>query len=103
MTNKYPILRPNEIISALSKKGFVYKSQKGSHAKYSNGHHTIIIPMHDTIARETLKSILIQANIEIRNFFKIIIVKISCMEQFFLKLNIILLSCGNRWNVMIYF
>jgi predicted RNA binding protein YcfA (HicA-like mRNA interferase family) len=36
MGSKYPILRPNEIISALSKKGFVFKSQKGSHAKYTD-------------------------------------------------------------------
>ena len=72
MANKYPILRPNEVISALSKKGFVYKSQKGSHAKYSNGHNVAIIPMHDTIARGTLKSILIQANIELEDFLKLL-------------------------------
>ena len=72
MSNKYPILKPNEIISALSKKGFVYRSQKGSHAKYSNGHNVAIIPMHDTIARGTLKSILIQANIELEDFLKLL-------------------------------
>jgi predicted RNA binding protein YcfA (HicA-like mRNA interferase family) len=38
MAGKYPILKPNEIISAISKKGFKYKSQRGSHAKYSDGH-----------------------------------------------------------------
>jgi predicted RNA binding protein YcfA (HicA-like mRNA interferase family) len=37
MGEKYPILKPNEIISVLTKKGFVLKSQKGSHAKYTNG------------------------------------------------------------------
>jgi len=68
MANKYPILKPNEIISALSKKGFVYKSQKGSHAKYSNGHRITIIPIHDTVARGTLRSILIQAGIELEDF-----------------------------------
>jgi len=52
---KYPILRPNEIISALSKKGFYFKSQKGSHSKYTDGRYTVIIPMHDTVARGTLK------------------------------------------------
>ena len=72
MVNKYPILRPNEIISALSKKGFVYKSQKGSHAKYSNGHRITIIPIHDTVARGTLKSILIQAGIELEDFLKLL-------------------------------
>jgi len=69
---KYPILKPNEIISALSKKGFYFKSQKGSHAKYTNGNFTVIIPMHDTVARGTLKSILIQANIEIEEFLKLL-------------------------------
>ncbi|MDR2901303.1 MAG: type II toxin-antitoxin system HicA family toxin [Treponema sp.] len=72
MGHKYPILKPNEIISALSKKGFVYKSQKGSHAKYSDGHNTAIIPMHDTIARGTLKGILLQANIELDDFLKLL-------------------------------
>jgi predicted RNA binding protein YcfA (HicA-like mRNA interferase family) len=70
MAGKYPILKPNDIISALSKKGFVYKSQKGSHAKYSNGHRIAIIPIHDTVARGTLKSILLQAGIELEDFLK---------------------------------
>jgi predicted RNA binding protein YcfA (HicA-like mRNA interferase family) len=72
MSSKYPILKPNDIISALSKKGFVYKSQKGSHAKYSNGYRTAIIPIHDTIARGTLKSILLQAGIELEDFLKLL-------------------------------
>ena len=69
---KYPILRPSEIISALSKKGFYFKSQKGSHAKYTNGSLTAIIPMHDTVARGTLKSILIQANVELEEFLNML-------------------------------
>jgi predicted RNA binding protein YcfA (HicA-like mRNA interferase family) len=72
MGNKYPILKPHEIVSALSKKGFVYKDQKRSHAKYSNAHHTTIIPMHDSVARGTLKSILIQADIELEEFMKLL-------------------------------
>jgi len=69
---KYPILRPDEIISALSQKSFYFKSQKGSHAKYTNGSHTVIIPIHDTVARGTLKSILTQANIELEEFLKLL-------------------------------
>jgi predicted RNA binding protein YcfA (HicA-like mRNA interferase family) len=72
MGEKYPILRPSEIISALAKKDFVFKSQKGSHAKYTNGHRTIVIPMHDTVARGTLRSILIQAGIEPDDFLKLL-------------------------------
>jgi len=71
MGDKYPILRPSEIISALSKKEFIFKSQKGSHAKYSNGVRTVIIPMHSTIAKGTLKSILIQAGIELNEFLSL--------------------------------
>ena len=55
MGNKYPVLKPNEIISALSKKGFKFKSQRGIHAKYSNRNKKYIIPMHDTVAKGTLK------------------------------------------------
>ena len=69
---KYPILKPAEIIAALYKIGFYFKSQKGSHAKYSDGKHNVIIPMHDTIARGTLKSILMQANIELEEFIKLL-------------------------------
>jgi predicted RNA binding protein YcfA (HicA-like mRNA interferase family) len=72
MSKKYPILRPNEIITALSKKGFTCKSQKGSHSKYSNGHRTVIIPIHDTVARGTLKSILFQAGIELEDFLNLL-------------------------------
>jgi predicted RNA binding protein YcfA (HicA-like mRNA interferase family) len=72
MGEKYPILRPNEIIVALSKKGFVFKSQKGSHAKYTNGKHTVVIPIHNTVARGTLRSILIQAGIELEEFMKLL-------------------------------
>jgi len=72
MAGKYPILKPNDIISALSKRGFVYKSQKGSHAKYSDGHRTAIIPIHDTVAKGTLKSILLQAGIELEDFIKLL-------------------------------
>ena len=69
---KYPILKPNEIIAALSREGFYFKSQKGSHAKYTNGNRVVIIPIHDTVARGTLKSILIQANIELEDFLKLL-------------------------------
>ena len=72
MGSKYPILKPNEIISALSKKGFVLKSQKGSHAKYTNGHKTTIIPIHNTVARGTLRSILMQSGIELEEFIDLL-------------------------------
>ena len=50
----------------------LFEILKGSHAKYTNGTRTAIIPMHDTVARGTLKSILIQANIEIEEFLELL-------------------------------
>jgi len=72
MGSKYPVLKLNEVISALSRKGFVYKSQRGSHAKYTNGKRIYIIPMDDEVAKGTLKSILTQAGIELEEFLKLL-------------------------------
>jgi predicted RNA binding protein YcfA (HicA-like mRNA interferase family) len=72
MGNKYPILEPGVIIAALGKANFIFKSQKGSHAKYTNGVRTAIIPMHDEVARGTLKSILVQSGIELDDFLNLL-------------------------------
>jgi predicted RNA binding protein YcfA (HicA-like mRNA interferase family) len=55
-----------------SMKGFVFKSQRGSHAKYTNGHRTTVIPIHDAVARGILRSILIQTGIELDEFLKLL-------------------------------
>ncbi|MCL2698832.1 MAG: type II toxin-antitoxin system HicA family toxin [Defluviitaleaceae bacterium] len=73
MGSKYPVLKPSEIISALEKLGFVYKSQKGSHAKYVKiltdmPSKTAIIPMHKEVAKGTLQSILEQAGLSLDEF-----------------------------------
>jgi len=70
MSNKYPILPPNEIIKILRQFDFEKVSQKGSHAKYRNNftNRVCIIPMHNEVARGTLKSILEQAGIELEEF-----------------------------------
>ena len=73
MPSKYPVLKPSEIIKALERFGFIYKSQKGSHAKYVNvsAHlpkRTVIIPMHKQVAKGTLQSILEQAQLTLEEF-----------------------------------
>ena len=73
MPSKYPVLKPEEVIKRLEKIGFSYVSQKGSHRKMSDGTHKCIIPMHDELAKGTLKSILTQANVSLEDFMKIII------------------------------
>lgn len=71
MPSKYPVLKPDEINRKLRKRGFEFVSQKGSHAKYSNGVHSYIIPMHDEVQKGTLKSILQQAHIELDEFMSL--------------------------------
>jgi predicted RNA binding protein YcfA (HicA-like mRNA interferase family) len=72
MSGKYPLLTPRAIITALQKTGFVFRNQRGSHAKYCKDGRSVIIPMHNEIARGTLKSILRQANIELTDFLKLL-------------------------------
>ena len=73
MGSKYPVLKPREIIKTLETFGFSYKSQKGSHVKYAKFEKgklvkTVIIPMHDEVAKGTFKSILGQAGLTIDEF-----------------------------------
>ncbi len=68
MGSKYPVLPPSKIIKVLENFGFKYVSQKGSHIKYSDGKHIVIIPNHSEVAKGTLKSILSMAQIDLDQF-----------------------------------
>ena len=69
---KYPVLKPQELIKAISKIGFEFKSQSGSHAKYKKGNTLIIIPMHKDINPFTLKDMMKQANIGYNELIKLL-------------------------------
>lgn len=60
----------HEIVSILERLGFVFISQKGSHAKYKNlKGNIIIIPMaKKEIPEGTFRSILKQADITLAEF-----------------------------------
>ncbi len=68
MPSKYPVLKPTEVIRRLERFSFYKVSQRGSHVKYSDGVHVCIIPMHEEVAKGTLKSILEQANLSLYEF-----------------------------------
>jgi len=73
MGSRYPVLKSSEIIRGLKKFGFMFKSQRGSHAKYVKNAKglptkTVIIPMHDEVAKGTLQSILAQAGLSLDEF-----------------------------------
>ena len=70
MPSVLPVLRPTEIIRVLERFGFRFVSQRGSHQKYTDGKHVVIIPMHDTVAKGTLRSILTMADISAEEFLE---------------------------------
>ena len=70
MGSKYPVHAPDKIIKTLGKFGFEFVGQKGSHMKYSDGVHIVIIPNHYEVAKGTLKSILSMADIPLEEFLK---------------------------------
>ena len=63
-----PVLTSKEVAAALERAGFSFKSQRGSHAKYVKGGRAAIIPMHDIVAKGTLRSILLQAGMTAEEF-----------------------------------
>ena len=64
------IFSSNQIVSVLQKLGFTFISQKGSHGKYKDFKgNVVIIPMNKKeIPEGTLRSILKQADINLKQF-----------------------------------
>ena len=61
-----------KVLKVLSSQGFLLKSQKGSHQKFSNGQRTVIVPAgRKEIPVGTLKSISRQSGIEYENFINL--------------------------------
>ena len=74
MSSKYPVLKSQEIMRAFKKAEFKELSQKDSHLKLKKEDPTriVIIPMHEEVARGTLRSILEQAGMSLEEFLKLL-------------------------------
>ena len=69
MPSKYPVLSPDDVTRILERAGFSFVSQKGSHMKYSDGVHTVIVPNHNkAIFIGTLQSIIKQSGMSFDEF-----------------------------------
>jgi len=74
MASKYPVLKASEVVRALERLGFVFKSKNGSHAKYvkiskNKPKQTAIVPIHSSdVPKGTLQGILEQAGISLVDF-----------------------------------
>ncbi len=62
----------DKVISVLVQNGFHFKSQKGSHKKYTDGAHTVIVPApRKEIPLGTVKSISKQSGISYDEFINL--------------------------------
>jgi predicted RNA binding protein YcfA (HicA-like mRNA interferase family) len=69
MTPKLPVLSGEELIAVLEKFGYLRVRQRGSHVRLrhpaSSEHKPVTVPLHDSLARGTLRSILRDAGITV--------------------------------------
>ncbi len=70
-------LKPNKIIKALEKTGFVIDHVSGGHYILIKGNLRTTVPYHKTVKTGTLKSILNQAGLTIEEFTKLLWLKKS--------------------------
>jgi len=62
----------DKVLKVLAKNGFHFKSQKGSHQKYTNGVRMVIIPVpRKETPIGTLRSISRQSGIDINEFINL--------------------------------
>jgi predicted RNA binding protein YcfA (HicA-like mRNA interferase family) len=60
-----------QVISSLLKNGFVFVSQRGSHVKYKKDDRIVIVPSpKKEIPHGTLRSIVRQSGLSVRDFFE---------------------------------
>jgi predicted RNA binding protein YcfA (HicA-like mRNA interferase family) len=64
-----PIISADECITALRRFGYEVARQKGSHVRLTcEGRTPVSVPMHKTLKRGTLRSILREAEITVEDF-----------------------------------
>jgi len=64
-----PTLKPKDVIKILTRQGFEFIRQKGSHRIYIKDNKTVIVPYHNNDLRKgTLSSIIKQSGIDLKLF-----------------------------------
>ena len=68
---KLPLLSGRQVLTALTRLGFVEVHRKGSHVKMKHEDGRVIVfPFHDEVDRYTLKGAFRDADIEVADFLK---------------------------------
>ena len=65
------LLSSKEIIKILERQGFIFVSQRGSHAKFRKGSHAVVVPTpKKEIPIGTFRSIVRQSGLSSKTFTK---------------------------------
>lgn len=68
---KLPLLSGREVLAALKRMGFQEVQRKGSHVKMKHPDgRKIVFPYHDEVDRYTLKGVLKDAEIDVKEFLE---------------------------------
>jgi len=68
-----PVISGRDCIAALTKLGYREARQKGSHVRLvCQGRSPVTVPLHDTLDRGTLRSIIRTSDITIEDFLKLL-------------------------------
>ena len=70
---KLPIVSGKDVIKALSKIGYYIRDQKGSHVHLRHpSRKPLTVLIHQDIARETLRAIIKEADLTIKEFLNLL-------------------------------
>jgi predicted RNA binding protein YcfA (HicA-like mRNA interferase family) len=76
MSSKLPVLRPSEVVRALSRAGFYIHHQSGSHVQLKHatrGELRLTIPFHNRdLPKPVLRSIIRQADMSVEQFLSLL-------------------------------
>ena len=70
MSAKLPVLSGEKLIKILIREGFAFRRQAGSHVIMQKGDRVLSVPLHDPLKKGTLKTILKQAGLEVKDLRK---------------------------------
>lgn len=71
---KLPKISGKDCINALSKAGFYFKRQSGSHVvlRRDNPYAQLVVPNHKELDRGTLRAIIRQADLSVHEFIELL-------------------------------
>lgn len=75
--SKLPVVSGKDTVKALSKAGFVFVRQRGSHVTLakeigSNKYLITVVPMHKELAKGTLRKIIADSGLSVQEFAKLL-------------------------------